>query len=794
MPEPAPIREVESMPYSLSWRLSGALKPRAARAAAFLLLLLAASPLAAQQPLSSLEGTVTAAQGEPLAGAAVQVDGRRAAVTDAAGRFRVPGLSPGAHTVSASRLAYRPASLTLTLAAGETGRADLRLAEDALAVDGLVVSVSREAQRRAETAAAVDAVSGEQLRALRPTHPAEVLNRIAGVWISAGSGEGHQTAIRQPKGTKPVYLFLEDGVPTRSTGFFNHNALYEVNVPQAERVEVVKGPATALYGSDAIGGVINVSTRAPSADPTLEGSVEGGPGGFGRMLATASATRGRDGVRADLNLTRTTGWREETPYDRRSATLRWDHFLPGGASVRTVAAYSWIGQVDGSALSADRFRTDPTANLNPVATRDVRAFRLSAAFEKPAGASLWSVTPFVRDNSMRLVPFWQLSYDPVVYTTGHRSLGVLAKYRRDFEAMRARVIAGVDVDWSPGFRDESVITLQKEGDVYASYRHGEKVYDYAVTFHGVSPYVQAEASPLERLRLTGGLRFDAVGYDYHTRLDPLSTGAHRRPDDASPSYRHLSPKLGATYELGPALSLYGAYGHGFRAPSEGQLFRQGSAASTVDLKPVRADNLEAGFRGEALGRLSYSLSAYRMTIRDDILTYRETDGNRVTSNAGETLHRGVEVGVGAALPAGLRVDGSWSRARHTYEAWAPSPTLDYAGNEIESAPRTLAGAALSWAPRGAAGSLLAVDWSRVGSYWMDPENTHRYDGHDLVGVRGSLPVGRGVELSARVANLFGERYAETAAYSAFSKEELTPGLPRSLYLGVRWTGERGGGR
>ena len=84
------------------------------------------------------------------------------------------------------------------------------------------------------------------------------------------------TAIRQPITTNPVYLYLEDGIPTRSTGFFNHNALYEINVPQAGRIEVFKGPGTALYGSDAIGGIINVSTRAPSYDPSVLGGGGGG--------------------------------------------------------------------------------------------------------------------------------------------------------------------------------------------------------------------------------------------------------------------------------------------------------------------------------------------------------------------------------------------------------------------------------------------------------------------------------------------------------------------------------------
>ena len=80
------------------------------------------------------------------------------------------------------------------------------------------------------------------------------------------------------------YLYLEDGVPIRSTGFFNHNALYEINVPQAGSIEVNRGPGTALYGSDAIGGIVNVLTRTPPAKAEFNLSGDVGPWGWGRVL------------------------------------------------------------------------------------------------------------------------------------------------------------------------------------------------------------------------------------------------------------------------------------------------------------------------------------------------------------------------------------------------------------------------------------------------------------------------------------------------------------------------------
>lgn len=128
------------------------------------------------------------------------------------------------------------------------------------------------------------------------------------------AGEGHITSIRQPLTTNPVYLFLEDGIPIRSTGFFNHNALYEINIPGAERVEITKGPSTALYGSNAIGGTINVLTRPSPLKPEIEINPEIGSYGWYRLLASGGNTWGNNGFRLDLNNTHSDGWGERSGY------------------------------------------------------------------------------------------------------------------------------------------------------------------------------------------------------------------------------------------------------------------------------------------------------------------------------------------------------------------------------------------------------------------------------------------------------------------------------------------------
>jgi outer membrane cobalamin receptor len=323
----------------------------------------------------------------------------------------------------------------------------------------MTVTGTREAESTAETPASVTVISGETVRKVAPAHPAEIMGRVPGVVVEPTTGEGHITGIRQPFGTSPVYLFLEDGVPIRSTGFFNHNALYEINIPQAEGLEVIRGPGLALYGSDAVGGTVNVLTRAPSLTPEAEARYETGSFGWLRGLATASTTEGDTGVRADMNVTHSDGWRDDTAYDRQSATLRADHWLSGTALLKTVITFGNIDQETGanSTLFIDDYKYNPTANYTPIAFRKVQAFRFSTAYENGLGDTLWSFTPYMRWNQMTLLPSWQLSYDPVVYTTGATSFGMLAKYRRDFAPWRTRLIVGTDLDYSPGFHVENKI-------------------------------------------------------------------------------------------------------------------------------------------------------------------------------------------------------------------------------------------------------------------------------------------------------------------------------------------------
>jgi outer membrane receptor protein involved in Fe transport len=670
--------------------------------------------------------------------------------------------------------------------------------EELAPTEVIVVTATREGQLRSETPASVSVLGGAEVDAVKPAHPSEILGRIPGVAVAATNGEGHMTGIRQPIGTSPVYLYLEDGVPTRATGFFNHNALYEVNVPAAGSIEVTRGPGTALQGSDAIGGIINVLTRAPSATPEAMLTLEGGSFGWLRGLASGSGTWGELGVRGDVNITHSDGWRDRSAYDRRSATLRADKALAGDGRLKLVVSATDIDQQTGAAsyLSAADYAANPTRNVNPIAFRKVQAVRTTIDWEQPVGPALVSLTPYMRYDRMQLLPTFMLSYDPVIYTTGNWSGGLMAKYRLDLEPWRTRIVTGIDLDYSPGWHDEDRIAALRSGQVYVSYSRTQALYHYDVTFLQASPYLHVETSPLEPLRLSAGLRFDAQRFDYRNRLaagafattTPFGSATYFRPASQRRNFTHAGPSAGATWRFGPALNAFFAYKQSFRSPSEGQLFRQGANLDTVHLKPVRVDSYEVGLRGALEPAVTWELSVYRMDKRDDILTTNTGTGPTSTNN-GRTRHQGVEGGLAWSFLPGWRLDAVMSYADHTYRRWVTrvgSATVDYSGNQIPMAPHWVSNLTLEWKPGFIEGLRLEGEWSWLGRYRMDDANQHSYPGHHLFNLRASYALGGGFELFGRVMNIADRRWA-TSSQVSNGQEQFAPGLPRTVYAGVTKT-------
>ena len=691
----------------------------------------------------------------------------------------------------------------------------------------VTVTATRQAVSLSESPWSVGVIDQESISVTKPTHPSELLSQVPGVAVSVTNGEGHQTAIRQGFTTSPVYLFLEDGIPIRATGNFNHNALYEVNIPSAASVEVIRGPASALYGSDAIGGVVNVTTRTPSTRSGGNGSLEMGQWGYRRLLAGADSGEGSAGaLRLDVNLTSTDGWRQNTGYDRRSFNLRWDSQLSPTTRVKTIIGMTSIDQETGanSPLPMPLYLEDPTVNLRSPAYRKVDALRFSSSFEHDlGGGQQLSLTPYLRRNKMDLNGSYNFTGDARIEDTEVFSAGLQATYRRDFhDAYRSRLIVGLDLDRSPSKRLETKITLSSQIDARASassdaslrglytqyigYSLGARMYDYEVNYRNLSPYAHWEFSPLPAMRLSAGLRRDRSSYTMDNQANPgYFTVAGREyylPASAEADFARWVPKLGMVYQLSAQSQWYASYNHGFRTPSESQLFRGGRSASggslsarqaeaqalfnaASQLKAIKAEQLEWGLRGSQQ-QIQYEVVAYQLTKSDDLLSQRDATGYSVQTNNGTTKHRGIEVLVGTRLSPAWRFDAAASYASHRYEQWISGST-DYSGKNIESAPRTLANLRLSGKPQ--AGLNTQLEWVHVGSYYLDQANQYgKYPGHGLWNLRVSMAISAEASVFIRAMNLTDKRYADSASQSNAAGGLFAPGLPRTVYAGIlaRW--------
>ena len=138
---------------------------------------------------------------------------------------------------------------------------------------------------------------------------------------------------------------------------------------------------------------------------------------------------------------------------------------------------------------------------------------------------------------MELLPNWSLSYDPTVYETSNRSAGLLAKHREDSSTWNTRVIIGLDLDYSPGDRDEWIIDPVKEGNIYTNV--GDLIYDYDVSYSSAAPMQIWRPRPCPRT--TAPERIAALrlaSFDYDNKVDELQTGKHRRPGSTTVDFTH----------------------------------------------------------------------------------------------------------------------------------------------------------------------------------------------------------------------------------------------------------------
>ncbi len=309
--------------------------------------LLAALALSAGVAEAQSGVVIDPASGEGIAGAsiawrpALQAEARGRIEVDADGAFEVPERWPSSGWLEVSALGRQ--TRIVSWADLEDAGWRVELNADPLELGAVVVTASGREQRLVEVAVPVEQVSLEEIRATGAPSAERLLAEIPGLQLTGSAPNGTNLMIRGIGDSR--VLVLVDGQPIGGA-LIEDRDLSRMSLAGVERVEVVKGPLSSLYGSDALGGVINLVTRVP--DPGFRLDARALSGGFGRREADATVSGG-DALRYRV----TGAWRQqdEAPgidattgvfarvWDLRSS-VRWDHGNDGrGLRLRSDASF-----------------------------------------------------------------------------------------------------------------------------------------------------------------------------------------------------------------------------------------------------------------------------------------------------------------------------------------------------------------------------------------------------------------------------------------------------------------------
>jgi len=675
-------------------------------------------------------------------------------------------------------------------------------------LDEIVVSGSRAETSLAETPLAIGVVKDAVLKRDKPKTMGDAINRIPGVhWNDLGN-EQHSMAIRQPISTNSMYQYLEDGIPIRPLGVFNHNALNETNLVGTESVEVVKGPASSLYGSNAVGGAVNFLTARPSRTPYAHlGARNDDSDGFTRYDTGASNTWGDLGLRLAHYSSRRDqdNWQQYSGASKDAVTLRGDYALNASSFLRATLVRTDLDADMTGSLFEDDYQNNPGKSINTFTYRKDKSTRMNLAWEGETVANgMSTLTLFTRENDHGQLPSYTIRNCAPNLANCRRgtinnnhvdSVGLDLKHTQEFSWLASRLIAGAYLDKSatPYTSDNIAIVRDPLTGVYLSYTAAptllDGMRDYKVDIDNTAVFAQWEFSPLDRLRVVLGGRSDSITYGFVNNLAPAGDPNFGAPNETR-KFSRFSPKLGATYALGKSGSLYANLSQGFTPPDVSQLYGK---SSIPDLKPATFNNYELGLRMAFLGgALKLDSALYRLDGKDTIVSFALAPGNSENRNAGRTRSQGLELGLGYDAGA-VDMRLGTTLTSHRFREYLASPTLDYGGNEMPQAPSDITTAEIGYKPM--PDLRIALEIVHQGGYWMNNANTVRYTSHTLLNLRGNYRFAKAWEAWLHVLNLDDEHYSYSAsssysgvgAYTPNTQNTYSPSAPRSVMVGLSYT-------
>lgn len=600
-------------------------------------------------------------------------------------------------------------------------------------------------------------------------------------------------------------LVLIDGIPQVN---LNDQSYYDqVPFEAIERIEVVRGPTSALYGRNAVGGTINIITRDAPEETEVSATLAAGSFGFLKpRLTLGGAVSDSVNVLVSGSYETSDGWRDQAERDavdlfaradislgeRTRLTLTGQYFdleqetptilplLPDASEVPGVdfedshnlpGAESRNESLQFAAVLKHSF-SDALAVTVPVYFRETdRVLNRDGSFIDNIDTvaqtyDLYPFSPTSEDSIYGLNPqvVWQAS-DTVEFVGGV-----------DYEKNDGK--GGASNTFPAGTNFFTPITVNYiTGEFQTDLNNLEELVRRDGDFESevFAVYAQARIDLTEQLRLTLGGRYDTQDRELNDPLRPNS--------NVSADYNQFTPRVSLDYSFNDNLHGYVSYSEGFNPPFGGAFAFERAGADELD--PEIATNYEIGLKTRFADGRGYANVAAFMLEREDLVQVIRIGGVNTQQNAGGLDVWGIEVDAAFELGSGFELSGNYSYTDTEWQAFTVSG-VSFAGFEVTQTPEHLASVALDWSSSDGRFEIgTFIDY--VGERYADRPNTVELDSYTLVNLQAAFrPHGDDrLTVRAQVFNLFDEEY--------FSRTELdflgrvlggAPGLPVSFQASV----------
>lgn len=737
------------------------------------------------QGTGTITGRVTDQQGAVLPGAAVTlIEGGRAVrtvVTDQNGRYEITGVPPQRYTVRVEMNAFRTAVRDQVNVASAPVTVDFTLELTAM-LETVVVTGTRSDQQIGNIPAAMTVVNAQEvLRGQPMTNVNELLKRVPGVAMRVHL-DGSTRAVPSIRGAGAQNTFgsrgvriLVDGIPKNNAGGSAQDFI-NVDLGSVQRVEVVRGPASALYGNQA-GGVINFITEEGAAVPFVQFQQTVGAFGLVKEHLKMGGQKGNFSYAGSAFRTDQGGYRDLSEFTSSGFHSKLRYTTDGGATLTTIISYEKLNQLIPGSLTAEEVAANPRqANPALVPTGGVSGsideFRTGVIYTRPLfGQDQIQFTGYYVPR-----PIYATLSGPIRNGQFFINRGANARYlnTRPIFGAEHRLTLGVDYQNTP-LRNE--ILNRTTGATQQLLEENLQT---------VGLYVQDELTVFSRLLLNLGGRFDTISFGFEDLMRPGQPGS-----EFTQKFERFTPKLGVVFRPVSSLSIYGNYSEGLEAPVSEQLrnspFPAGEFVLNVGLDPMIYQSVELGAKGQA-GRISFEVAAFRQNIDNFIVTrqvLRPTGGTTFTAslNAAEVRQNGVELSSTVAVGRAVSANVGYTFSDYTFtrfEALGQNLT----GRRLAGIPRHDLFAELRYQPaRGLNGS---INVKSVGRLFVDDANNFTNDPYTVVTLSAGYDrsVTNRLRLSPFVTinNLFSERYTSLPQVNDGARRFFNP-MPGVSALG-----------